>query len=62
MAQSRADSTLETRTVTFHVQCSYLFSSGIAEAFPFVLQIPTILEPLAKCHIFYEKKDPQELK
>lgn len=62
VAQSGADSTLETRMVTFHIQSSYLFSSGTAEAFLFTLQIPTILKPLAKCHIFNEKKDPQGLK
>lgn len=46
VAQSGADSTLETRMVTFHIQSSYLFSSGTAEAFLFTLQIPTILKPL----------------
>lgn len=58
VALSSAISTLETCMVTFHIQSSYLFSSGTVEAFPFSLQIPVVLKPLAKCHVFHEKKDP----
>lgn len=58
VAQSSAINTLETCMVIFHVQSPYLFGSGTFEAFPFTLQIPVVLKPLAKCHVFNEEKDP----